>query len=117
MATVGHPEPGAAGPAARDAAFGGLGLAVAGALRAEATLAAANGLYLVFLLLGGIILPLSALPDALAGPAGLLPATALADVLRASLAPGGAVPLGSLGLLAAWAAAMPLVAALTFRWE
>ena len=99
------------------AAFGGLGLAMAGALRAEATLAAANGLYLVFLLLGGIILPLSALPDALAGPAGLLPATALADVLRASLAPGGAVPLGSLGLLAAWAAAMPLVAALTFRWE
>ena len=101
------------------AAFGGIGLAMAGALRAEATLAAANGLYLALLLLGGIILPLSALPAALAGPAGLLPSAALADVLRASLSPtgSGAMPVGSLALLAGWAVAMPLVAALTFRWE
>ena len=101
------------------AAFGGIGLAMAGALRAEATLAAANGLYLAFLLLGGMILPLSALPAALAGPAALLPAAALADVLRASLSPtaSGTVPLGSLVLLAGWALTMPLVAARTFRWE
>src|SRR5438128_51164 len=37
-------------------AFGGLGLLMAGTLRAEATLAVANGLYLVFLLFGGFIL-------------------------------------------------------------
>ena len=37
--------------------FSALGLAMAGALRAEATLAGANGLFLVFLLLGGGILP------------------------------------------------------------
>src|SRR5437667_986558 len=40
------------------ATFAGLGLAMAGALRAEATLAGANGLYLVFLLLSGAVLPL-----------------------------------------------------------
>ena len=44
------------------AAFAGLGLLMAGTLRAEATLAVANGLYLVFLLLGGFILPLDRLP-------------------------------------------------------
>ena len=47
------------------AAFAGLGLFLAGALRAEATLALANGLFLGFLLLGGIILPISHLPPAL----------------------------------------------------
>ena len=44
------------------AAFAGLGLLMAGTLRAEATLAVANGLYLVFLLMGGFILPLDRLP-------------------------------------------------------
>lgn len=99
------------------AAFGGLGLGMAGALRAEATLAAANGLYLVFLLLGGILFPLSALPPALALPAALLPATALADVLRWSLTLGGSPPVGSLAVLLAWAMAGPLVASRTFQWE
>jgi ABC-2 type transport system permease protein len=37
--------------------FSAIGLLMAGALRAEATLAAANGLYLVFLLLGDMIFP------------------------------------------------------------
>ena len=99
------------------AAFGGLGLWMAGALRAEATLAVANGLYLIFLLLGGIIFPLSALPGLLGGPAHVLPAAALADVLRASLAPGAPVSIGSLALLGGWAVATPLAAALTFHWE
>lgn len=99
------------------AAFGGLGLTMAGALRAEATLAAANGLYLVFLLLGGILFPLSALPPALAVPAALLPATALADVLRWTLTLDGSAPLGSLAVLLGWAIAAPLVASRTFQWE
>src|SRR4029453_11458118 len=46
-------------------AFGGLGLLLAGTLRAEAMLAVANGLYLVFLLVGGFILPLERLPGPL----------------------------------------------------
>src|SRR2546426_7227626 len=43
--------------------FAALGLAMAGAVRAEVTLAGANGLYLLFLLLGGGILPLSHLQE------------------------------------------------------
>src|SRR4051812_23705134 len=69
-------------------AFGGLGLLMAGTLRAEATLAVANGLYLLFLLLGGIVFPLTHLGPLLARPAALLPGAALADVLRGTLVAG-----------------------------
>jgi ABC-2 type transport system permease protein len=99
------------------AAFGGLGLLMAGALRAEATLAVANGLYLVFLLLGGIVFPISHLGPALAGVAVLLPSTALADALRGVLSAGDPVPLLSWLVLVIWAVVAPLAAALTFRWE
>ena len=98
------------------AAFGGLGLWMAGSWRAEAALAGANGLYLVLLLLGGIFVPISRLPGALAAVAELLPSAALADVLRAALLPGS--PLGfALPVLIVWAVAAPTLAALTFRWE
>ena len=50
------------------AAFAGLGLAMAGSLRAEATLTLANALFLAFLLLGGLLVPADRLPDT-AGPA------------------------------------------------
>ena len=43
-------------------AFAGIGLFMAGTLRAEVNLAAANGLYLILLLLGGMIVPISKLP-------------------------------------------------------
>jgi len=99
------------------AAFGGLGLLMAGALRAEATLAVANGLYLLFLLLGGIVFPTTHLGPWLTGPAALLPSTALADVLRSVLGATEATPLLSWGVLIAWAVAAPLAAARTFRWE
>jgi len=98
-------------------AFGGLGLLMAGTLRAEATLAVANGLYLLFLLLGGIVFPLSHLGSLLAGPAALLPGAALADVLRGSLLAGEPFWTGSWLVLTIWAVAAPLAAALTFRWE
>ena len=85
------------------AAFSALGLLMAGALRAEATLAAANGVYLVLLLLGGIVFPLSRLPGALQGFAKVLPGTALATGLRRVLEAGASMPWGDLGLLALWA--------------
>ena len=44
-------------------AFAGIGLLLAGTLRAEATLAAANALFLVLLFLGGMAYPLHKLPD------------------------------------------------------
>jgi ABC-2 type transport system permease protein len=99
------------------AAFAGIGLLMAGTLRAEVNLAAANGLYLVLLLLGGMVVPLSKLPSGLAGFAKLLPAAALSSALHATLGSGGSVPAESWVVLAVWAVAAPVGAALTFRWE
>jgi ABC-2 type transport system permease protein len=99
------------------AAFAGLGLLMAGTLRAEATLAVANGLYLVFLLLGGFILPLDSLPQPVATIARLLPGAALADATRAALSGADQAVLGPLALLAAWAVVTMGAAALTFRAE
>lgn len=99
------------------AAFSGLGLLMAGALEAELTLALSNGLYLVLLLLGGMVIPLSSLPRPLRLFAEALPASALADGLRASIGLGHAVPLRCWLVLAAWAVLAPAAAALTFRWE
>ncbi|HEU0131507.1 MAG TPA: ABC transporter permease [Mycobacteriales bacterium] len=98
------------------AAFAGLGLLMAGTLRAEATLAAANGLYLVLLLVSGMVVPLAKLPSALAAVARLLPSGALAEGLRSALGAGGAVA-RPFAVLAVWAAASLALAARTFRWE
>ena len=98
-------------------AFAGLGLLMAGALRAEATLAGANGLYLVLLLLGGVVLPVDHLPPLLADLAQVLPASALSDALRIGLGAASGDALGPLALLAGWGAATALLAARTFRWE
>jgi ABC-2 type transport system permease protein len=99
-------------------AFAGLGLLMAGSLRAEATLAVANGLYLVFLLLGGFILPLDRLPAPVDIAARALPAAALTDAVRAALSDTSAQGvLGPLALLTAWAVVSLGAAALTFRPE
>ena len=98
-------------------AFAGLGLLMAGTLRGDVTLAAANGLYLVLLLLGGMVVPLAKLPAVVQGVARALPAAALADALHATLGQGNAVPGRAWLVLAAWAIATPVAAALTFRWE
>jgi ABC-2 type transport system permease protein len=97
--------------------FAGLGLLMAGTLKAELTLAAANGLYLVLLLLGGMVVPLSKLPGPLAGFARALPAAALSDALHATLGSGAAVPGRAWLVLLAWAVAAPSAAAWRFRWE
>ena len=98
-------------------AFGGIGLLLAGVLRAEVNLAAANGLYLVLLLLGGMIVPLGKLPGPVADVARGLPAAALSDALHASLGVGGGVPVEAWVTLGAWAVGASALAALTFRWE
>ncbi|HUS61937.1 MAG TPA: ABC transporter permease [Acidimicrobiales bacterium] len=96
--------------------FAGLGLLMAGTLPALTTLAAANGLYVVLLLLGDMVIPLAKLPGALRAVAELLPAAALADGLRSALA-GGAVSGSTWIVLAGWAVLTPLTAATTFKWE
>jgi ABC-2 type transport system permease protein len=96
--------------------FAGLGLLMAGTLRGEVVLAAANGLYLGLLLLGGMVIPLARLPDAGRTAARLLPAAALSDALHGAFSRPGVPPRAGVVLLV-WAVAAPLAAALTFRWE
>jgi ABC-2 type transport system permease protein len=98
-------------------AFAGIGLLMAGTLRAEATLAVANGLYVVFLLLGGFVFPLDRLPPAVASIARLLPAGALADATRVALSGTGQGLLRPFGILAVWAVGAAGAAAITFRAE
>lgn len=102
------------------AALGSWGFALAGVLRAEATLAVANGIFLLMLFAGGTVLPTSRMPDAIERILAPLPSRALGDALRAAFdqPPGaGSLPTAELLLLAAWALAGALVAARTFRWE
>jgi ABC-2 type transport system permease protein len=99
------------------AAFSGLALLMAGTLRAEATLAAANLLYLVMLGLGGVVFPLTKFPATAQPALRLLPAGALCDGLRAVLQHGGGLPVRDLLVLIAWAVAGIALAARTFRWE
>ncbi len=96
--------------------FAGLGMLLAGTLPALTTLAAANGLYLVLLLLGGMIVPLAKLPSALASLAEVLPAGALSEATHGALGSGG-VPTSAWVVLLAWAVAGPALAAWRFRWE
>ncbi|MFF0424319.1 ABC transporter permease [Streptomyces sp. NPDC004520] len=98
------------------AAFSGLGLLMAGTLKAEATLAAANLVFLLLLVGGGVIVPMEkfgAAGDVLA----LLPISALSDGLRDVLRDGAAMPWGDAGILAVWAALGLGAAARFFRWE
>ena len=98
-------------------AFAGIGLALAGRLRGETNLAAQNGLYLVFLLLGGMVFPLSSLPGPLRSVAEVLPSSALADVVRDAVGASAIRPGASLVVLLGWALAAPAVATSTFRWS
>ncbi|GAA1383989.1 ABC transporter permease [Kitasatospora putterlickiae] len=99
------------------AAFSGLGLLMAGTLRAEATLAAANLVFILLLLAGGVIVPLSKFPAAVQSALELLPIAALSDGLRSVLQTGAATPWADLGILAAWSALALTAAARFFRWE
>jgi ABC-2 type transport system permease protein len=97
-------------------AFAGIGLTMAGRLRGEINLAAQNGLYLVLLLLGGMVVPFDELPSLLRAVALGLPSGALADVLRDALTGMGERPGTSWLVLAGWAVVSPLVARRLFRF-
>jgi ABC-2 type transport system permease protein len=99
------------------AAFAGLGLLMAGTLPGLVTLAGANGLYLVLLLTGGMVVPLDELPGPVAAVAKVLPAAPLAEILTGSLIDGRSVAGWAWVSLGAWAVAAPLAAAALFRWE
>ncbi len=99
------------------ATFSGIGLMMAGALRPETTLAGANGLYLLFLLVGGIVWPVDRLPGFLSMPARVLPSSAFADALRETLSSTPTLPVTHLVFLTVWGLAALLIASRTFRWE
>jgi ABC-2 type transport system permease protein len=98
------------------AAFSGLGLLLGGTMRGLTTLAAANLLWFVLLVLGGVLFPLSAF-----GPVEplleLLPTAALSTGLREVLVDGVTLPWAPLLVLAAWAVAALSAASRFFRWE
>ncbi|RXS86452.1 ABC transporter permease [Streptomyces sp. TM32] len=99
------------------AAFSGLGLLMAGTLKAEATLAAANLVFLLLLVGGGVIVPLAKFPAAAQSVLQFLPVSALSDGLRDVLQHGTGMPWSDLGILAVWAVLGLGAAAKFFRWE
>jgi ABC-2 type transport system permease protein len=99
------------------AAFSGLGLLMAGTLRAEATLAAANLVFILLLVCGGVIVPLDKFPGGVEAVLNLTPIAALSDGLRDILQHGDAMPWPDAAILTTWAALSLTAAARFFRWE
>lgn len=98
-------------------AFGGLGLLVAGTLRAEVTLAAANLIWLVLLFAGGIAIPLSKYPQGAQDVLQYLPSAALSHGLHRVLQDGAVLPIRDSLTLLVWASLALPAAARWFRWE
>lgn len=98
------------------AAFGALGLLIAGTLRAEATLAVANLVYVVLLVGGGLLVPLSRYPGNSHRFLELLPSGALGEGLRDIFAGYAPDPLALL-VLSGWALVAGFLTVRTFRWE
>lgn len=99
------------------AAFGGLALVMAGTLSGMTNLAACNGLYLVLMVTGGMIVPFDTMPGPMRSIARLFPAAPLADLLIGSLQRGAAPHGASWLVLGVWAVVTPLLAARLFRWD
>jgi ABC-2 type transport system permease protein len=97
------------------AAFASLGLLVAGTLRAEATLAVANLVYLLLLAGGAVVLPASAY-GGFGDVASWLPSGALGEAMRSALLPGE-IAWRELAALAGWAGVGAVLASRTFSWE
>jgi ABC-2 type transport system permease protein len=97
------------------AAFSGLGLLLGGTLRGLTTLAAANLVWFVLLLLGGVVFPLTQFGGA-ADVLRLLPTAALSHGLREVLQDGSTC-VRDLAVLAAWAVVSLAAATKAFRWE
>ena len=97
------------------AAFSGLGLLLGGTMRGLTTLAAANLLWFLLLVLGGVLFPLSAF-GAAEPVLQLLPTAALSTGLREVLQDGGTAVREAL-VLVVWAVVSLTAASRAFRWE
>jgi ABC-2 type transport system permease protein len=94
-------------------AFVALGLLLAGTLRSEAVLAAANLVWVLLVAGGGIVVPVH---GPLGSVAAVLPSGALGAASRAALQQGR-LDVGALAVLLAWAAGAALAAVRWFRWD
>jgi ABC-2 type transport system permease protein len=90
---------------------------MAGTLRAEATLAAANLIYIVLLGVGGVIFPLAKFPAGARPVLELLPTGALSTGLRSVLQQGVVFPVKNIVTLLVWAVVAIALAARTFKWD
>ena len=97
------------------ACFAGIGLTLAGRLRAEVNLAAQNGLYLVFLLLGGIFVESDELPATISQISAFSPSSLLSGLLRDSF--NNTVVLADAIALSAWTIAACALAVTSFKWS
>lgn len=95
--------------------FVALALLVAGTMRAEAVLAVANLLWVVFLGLG-LIIPTTTLPEGVGAVAAWVPSGLLGDAAREA-AIDGSWPWPAWVILALWATGAGLLARRTFRWS
>jgi ABC-2 type transport system permease protein len=116
------PHPGSAGALGAvlslllgTAAFASLGLFLAGVLRAEATLAAANLVYLLLMAGGAVVLPATAY-GATGDVVRWLPSGALGEAMRAAFI-DGRTDWSALAVLLAWAVLGTALTARTFKWE
>jgi ABC-2 type transport system permease protein len=98
------------------AAFAALGLLMAGTLRAEATLAAANLLYLLLLVGGAVLTPVTEYPEPMQSVVQLLPSAALSSAM-ATATVEGAMPWAGVTALALWAGVLGYLVSRTFRWD
>ena len=96
------------------AAFVGLALLLAGRLRAEATLAVANLVYVVLLVAGGLVLPVARYPRVLQPVVEALPTAALGEGLRA--AASGVLRGWPFAVLLVWLVVAVVAARRGFRW-
>jgi ABC-2 type transport system permease protein len=97
-------------------AFVSLAILMAGTLRAEAVLALANLLWVLFLALGGVIVPRSQLPGWAEAATSWLPSAGLADGLRAAFVDGSFQALSAVVLIV-WGVVCTLLARRYFRWS
>ena len=98
------------------AAFASLGLFLAGTLRAEATLAAANLVYVLLLVVGAVVVPLASYPESLQPAVSVLPSAALAEGLR-DVCSGAGLESWRVAALVGWAVLAGTLTTRTFRWE
>ena len=98
------------------AAFVSLALLMAGTLRAEATLAGANLVWVLLLAGGGVVVPVDRMPDGLSHLARVLPSGALGEAMRDGLLHAH-LATGPCLVLLVWTLVAGALTARAFRWD